>query len=351
MYYINPHIKSLYRTSSTDSRYGFIRLDMNENPEGLPKHFFESVLEEITPEYVAMYPETGSLIKKLGYHLKFESDNICLTNGSDDAIRLLFEAFGEPGKKVISVNPSFEMYRVYMGMYGMVHSPIEFNENFEVEASTILSTINSDTGIVVLLNPNSPIGASWSEDEIKRIIEKANANNAMVIIDEAYYYFSSVTFLNLVNEYKNVVVLRTFSKMLSVAGCRLGYIVANNKLIDIIKRACSSYPVNCFAIKFAEKLLDNNEVINELIEVEKKGREYLLDQLQKSKYFYHFNEGNYVLIKPNKCPQSLFKGLKQKNILIKTYQMPILSKWIRVTTGSRELMEKFWVIFKELDRA
>src|SRR5690349_3637812 len=98
MYYVNPNIKNIYRTSYSESRKNVIRLDMNENPEGLPTSFFEKVMESITPEYVAMYPEMTSLVKQLAHYLHCEPTHICLTNGSDDAIRLLFEVFGEPGK-------------------------------------------------------------------------------------------------------------------------------------------------------------------------------------------------------------------------------------------------------------
>lgn len=349
MYYVNPNIEKLYRTSYSDSRKGFIRLDMNENPEGLPLHFFKEIMDSITPEYVAMYPEMTYLIEKLAEYLKCDPQNICLTNGSDDAIRLLFQVFGEPGKKVVSVSPSFEMYAVYMQMYGMQHSPVLYNEDFQMNLENVLNSIDNDTRIVALLNPNSPIGEPWIESEVRAIIERSKQNNSVVVIDEAYYYFSPSTFLNLVNEFDNVMVFRTFSKMLSIAGCRIGYIVSNATLISYIKKACSTYPVNCFAIKFAERILDNSQIIEYLVETEKKGREYLLSQLKKNHYQYHYNNGNYVLIKSNKKPKEIFEKLKEKNILVKTYNSSILSDWLRVTTGSIDKMRIFWEQFELAD--
>lgn len=350
MYYVNPNIKNLYRTSYSESRKNYVRLDMNENPEGLPTPFFEQVMESITPDYVAMYPEMDTVIEKLAEYLHCQPENISLTNGSDDAIRLLFEVFGEPGKKVVSVSPSFEMYAVYMNMYGMVHSPVTYDDNFNVSVENTLNQIDSDTGIVVLLNPNSPIGTSWQENEVRAIIEKARENNALVVIDEAYYYFSPTTFKHYMNDYDNVLIFRTFSKMLSIAGCRIGYIIANHEIITEIKKACSTYPINCFALQFAEKILDNPQIIDDLIERERQGREYLLEQLKKHNYEYHFNHGNYVLIRSNKKPKLIFPALKEKNILIKTYSAPILSNWIRVTTGSIQVMRLFWEHFEEIDK-
>lgn len=350
MYYVNPNIENLYRTSYDESRKNFIRLDMNENPEGLPKSFFNEVISSITPEDIAMYPETNSLVEKLAVYLNSSNSNIFLTNGSDDAIRLLFEVFGETGKKVVSATPSFEMYSVYIKMYGMVHAPITFNRNFDINLNDILTTIDGDTGIVVILNPNSPIGRTWTESEVREIIKKANENGALVVLDEAYFYFSSNTYLNLFREFDNLMIFRTFSKMLSIAGCRIGYVVSNERIISLLKKASSTYQINYFAIKFAEKLIERPDVIEHLINTELMGRKYLLSQLQKAKYEYHYNNGNYILIKSKRDPKEIFNKLKNKNILVKTYNTPILSDWVRVTTGSMEIMRTFWEQFEKIDQ-
>ncbi|WIV18897.1 histidinol-phosphate transaminase [Paenibacillus polygoni] len=349
MYYVNPNIKSLYRTSYNESRKQFLRLDMNENPVGLPTEFFEKFIDNIRPEYVAMYPEMSPLIDKLARYLECQPSNICLTNGSDDAIRLLFQVFGEPGKKVVSVSPSFEMYSVYSNMYGLVHEPVTYDDDFQVNLDQVMNSIDHDTSIVVLLNPNSPIGTAWSETEVRAIIEKAQKNNAIVAIDEAYYYFSSSTFVHYVDKYDNVMLFRTFSKMLSIAGARIGYIYSNSHLIKEAKKASSTYAVNYFAVEIAETILDNPQIIEELMDKEREGREYLLAQLENHGYEYHFNNGNYLLIKTNKHPQYLFDELKRRKILIKVYNNPILSDWIRVTTANKEIMQIFWGSFKEVD--
>lgn len=349
MYYINQNIKKLYRSSYSESRNDFLRLDMNENPTGLPKAFFKEVMESITPEYVAMYPECHKLVHELSELLNCNSNNICLTNGSDDAIRLCFQVFGQEGKKLVSVSPSFEMYSVYNNMYGMKHCTAIYDENFNVDINDILNLIDDETRIVTILNPNSPIGKSWTKLEVIKIIEKARENRAIVVIDEAYHYFYPISFLEFINEYDNVMVFRTFSKLFSIAGCRIGYIVSNDKIIEMLKRASSTYPVNCFAIKFAETILQNPYIEKDLINKEKEGREYLLSQIKKENYEYHYNEANYILIKTNKKPMEIFNQLKEKGILIKIYSTPILKDWIRVTTADIENMMLFWDQFKSID--
>lgn len=349
MYYINKNIENLYRTSYSESRDGYLRLDMNENPKGLPKTFFEKVMKEITPEYISMYPEQYGLVNKLAKKINCNSNNVCLTNGSDDAIRLCFEVFGEESKKIVSVSPSFEMYSVYSNMYGMKHNIAQYDENFNIDIKDILSLIDDETRIVVILNPNSPIGKAWGRSEVINIIKKAREKNAIVIIDEAYHHFFSETFLEIINEYDNVLIFRTFSKLFSIAGCRLGYIVSNKNIIDMVKRASSTYPVNCFAIKFAQAILENPDIEKYLIEEEKCGREYLLSKLEQSNYEIHHNGANYILIKSNGNAKEIFNQLKKRNILIKIYSNPILKNWIRITTADIESMKMFWKEFKMID--
>lgn len=349
MYYVNPNIKELYRTGYSESRKGFLKLDMNENPVGLPNNFFESVMKDITVEDLAMYTETADLIKDLACLLNCSKENICLTNGSDDAIRLALSVFGKPNSNIVSVSPSFEMYSVYSNMVGLVQKRIEYNDNFEIDIKDFVFLIDENTSIVTLLNPNSPIGRAWREEEVREVIEKARKYNAVVIIDEAYHYFYENTFLSLFKEYDNVMIFRTFSKLYSIAGLRIGYIVGNHRIIDYIKRASSSYPVNCIAVKCAEAILKNPHITGELISIEKEGREYLLETLKENGYEYYYNGGNYVLIKSNKNPKEVFTELKKRKILIKTYGSDLLSNWIRITTGDIESMKKFWEEFKEID--
>ncbi|MCZ1264087.1 aminotransferase class I/II-fold pyridoxal phosphate-dependent enzyme [Paenibacillus marchantiae] len=351
MYFVNPNVKNLYRTSYQDIRKDFIRLDMNENPEGLPGPFFNKVMSSVSPEMISMYPEKNDLIKKIAESLNYKAENIALTNGSDDAIRLLFEVFGEPGKKVISASPTFEMYSVYTKMYGLKYCPIEYGQDFRLNTNYFINSIDEDTSVVILLNPNSPIGDPWREEEVIMIIEKARENRAIVVIDEAYHYFYDQTFISLVGKYENVVVFRTFSKMLSIAGLRIGYAISNPDIIRFLSNASSTYPVNSLAIRFAEELMDHPDVIQSLKASELEGREWLLSKLRESEYEHYYNNGNYVLIRSNNDPKVIFTELKKRGILIKIYSYPILIKWIRITTGSYDTMNRFWNEFENIEKS
>ena len=123
-YYVNEDIKNTVRIFPMQGRYEYHRYDMNENPEGLPGDFVESVLQEITPEFLAIYPEPDRFLYKYAEFIGADYENVLTTNGSDMAIRYLLETFGEKGKEVVTVSPSFEMYWVNCSILGLKHVPV-----------------------------------------------------------------------------------------------------------------------------------------------------------------------------------------------------------------------------------
>ena len=157
-YYVNPEIRRTERVFPMQGRYGFHRYDMNENPEGLPSEFVDSVLKEVTPEFLATYPEPDRFLHKYADFIGAEYENLMATNGTDMAIRYLLETFGERGKEVVTVSPSFEMYRINCSILGLKHIAVEYENDLTIDIDKIVCAITQDTRIVVLLNPNNPIG-------------------------------------------------------------------------------------------------------------------------------------------------------------------------------------------------
>ena len=349
MYYVNQNIKDLYRVKFHDERDNILRLDMNENPQGLPADFVEHVKSKITPQLIARYPEKDRLAYMLAEHNNISADNISITCGSDEAMRLIFQCFGESGKELLTVTPTFEMYDIYAKMFGMTHLIAEYNSDFTLNKSRFLSQITENTGIIVLLNPNSPIGECWSEEDATEIIEKATAVGAVVVVDEAYHYFYSHSFIGMLGKYDNLIILRTFSKLFSCAGLRIGYACASKEIIHYIENAESTFNVNNIAILFAEELLKRPEMISELVHIEKEGREWLTNELKANGYDVISKEGNYVLAKPNKASKDVVAMLKERGIWIRDYSRGILAGRIRVSTGSKECMQRFLTAFLEID--
>ena len=351
MYYVDENVKNCVRIFPEQGRYEYHRYDMNENPEGLPKEFVASVLQEITPEFLAIYPEPDKFLNKYANYIGVSYENVLTTNGSDMAIRYLLEIFCEKGKEVLTVTPSFEMYAVNCSILGLKHRAVSYEEDLSINIDKILDAINYNTDIVVLLNPNNPVGNVYSEDELEKIIEKTKQCGAIVVIDEAYHYFYKKTFLQYALNNTNVVILRTFSKLFSMAACRLGIIISNANIIEYVKKSRLTFEVNSIALLFAERLVEQPDIIEELIKTTDDGKEYAINKLRNNGYEVRDCSGNYIFIKPNIEPKELEQKLKEKDkILIKTYGNELLKKYIRVSIGSVRAMEFFVEKFLGEDR-
>ena len=351
-YHVNESVKTCVRVFSEEGRSEYLRMDMNENPEGLPKEFVDSVLKEITPEYLATYPEPGHFCRKYAARLGIKENQVCATSGSDTAIRYLMEAFVGKGNKVVTVTPTFEMYRVYCNMYGYEHVGVPYGSDFQIATEDILAAIDQRTDLVALLNPNNPIGRAFTEAEVRAVAEKAAKCGAVLVIDEAYHYFYPNTFIRLIDEFDNVALLRTFSKLFSLAGCRLGAVIASAQLIEYINHVRSSAEVNTVALLFGERLMDHPEIIDELIATEKEGRRYLISELERYGYTYYNQDGNFLFIEPKNDAAEVAKRLKEEHkVLIKTYGNPLLSRFIRISTGSKTAMSRFMEAFLIADQA
>ncbi len=349
MYYVNEDIKNCVRVFPEQGRYDYVRYDMNENPEGLPQEFVDEVLKEITPEFLSTYPEHDKFRKMYADYIGVKPENIAVTNGSDMGIRFIMEVFAEKGSSVVTAAPSFEMYWVNCSMLGLKHVPVSYEPDLTIDVNKIVAAIDETTDIVVLLNPNNPIGTVYTEEEARKVIERAREVGAVVIVDEAYHYFYRNTFLPLIREYENVVVLRTFSKLFSLAAVRMGMMIADEKLIGYARKSMPSFEVNAIALKFGEHLMQHTELIEDLMNAEAEGKAYLLEELAKHGYETVPSYGNFIFILPKKPAQEVAQALRERKILIKTFGNEFLKKYVRISTGSKKAMKYFLDAFLEAD--
>lgn len=346
---VNPFVREMTRVFPPQGRYGKLRYDMNENPEGLPKEFVDSVLKEITPEFLAIYPEPDRFLRKYADFVGVKFENLVCTNGSDQAIRYLLETFGEVGKEVVTVAPSFEMYWVNCMLLGYKHVPVAYEADLTLKIEKVIAAINENTRIVVLLNPNNPVGNVYTDEEFAAVQKRAEEVGALVIVDEAYHYFYSKTFLKNALAAPNVVVLRTFSKLMSLAAVRLGVVIGNPELVGYVRNLRLTFDANSIALLFAERLMEHPEIVEGLIKTQQEGKDWLLAQLRDKGYWCRDCMGNFIFIKPNRDAHEVAKALEEKNVLVHPYGNPLLKDYIRVSTGSRQSMEKFWRAFLAID--
>lgn len=318
MPYVDPKIKTFFRTYQPEGRQPFLRLDQNENPDGVPQWLYDIAMEKVTPDYLSMYPEEIVFTEKYARLLGLARENIALVDGSVVGMGYIIKVFGEPGKDIVCVNPTFGMYGVYADMVGMSKVSIPYEDDFSFDISRVLDAIGPSTGIVVLVNPNMPIGNAYTREDVLRVVGKAREFDALVVIDEAYHYFCHESSIDLIGKYDNVVVLRTFSKMLSIPGLRLGAVISTEENAGYIRNYKPHYTVNCVALAFAEAIVDNfDQVIAELDGKFRRGKDYLLGALDEAGYSYIPTQGCFVCIWPKyKTAPQITDELKARGILI-----------------------------------
>ena len=353
MYYINKNVEDLFRIFDQNSRDGYIRMDLNENPVGLSQEFIDEVLSKVTPEFVAKYPEQLEFTTKLAEFIGVEIENICLVNGSAEGIRYVIQAYSRPGGKVLSVTPSYAMYDVYCEMYGRESVHVEYDENLNMDVDDIINAISDDIDLVIILNPNNPVGDVYSYEEADRILEACKKHECTLLIDEAYFYFYPNSFIKYALENDHVLLTRTFSKVFSLAGGRLGYVVGHPKEIATVQKLCTPHNVNAFGMLFAQSIMEKEGMIDELVEKQLTGKQHLIDTLIEKGYTVSAKEGNFIFIKPKKVDASeIVERMKEeKKILIKVYKdVPDLGDCLRVSIGESEVMDIFIEALEDIDQ-
>ena len=345
-----PHIATLHRVShSGKSRGSFLRLDMNENVDGLSEDFVREVLSKISPQFIATYPEYDRLMQKIAKHNGIPPEHICVSNGSDGAIKYIFDAYITPGDSIILTDPTFAMYTVYGRMFGAKITEIQYGPDFNLPYEQLLLSITPKTRLVVIVNPNNPAGSALSLEQLTGIVNKCEKEDVLLIVDEAYFYYHPETVIQQVVHRKNLIVLRTFSKLCSLAAARIGYAAASPEIISNLNKVKPSFDVNGFAVAFAEKLLDHPEMNQASLKRVEEGRGFLVSELSGSGIEFRNGKGNFLLIS---CPgyvEDIVKSLKKRKILVKGgFEQSFLRDYIRVSIGSKEQMKHFWKEFKKV---
>ena len=352
MYHVNENIANLYRIFDQNERKGYLRLDLNENPGGLPQDFIDSVLAGITPEFVAQYPETLHFTEVLASHLKTDISRLCLVNGSAEGIRYVIQAFTSENGRIVGVVPSYFMFQVYSEMYGRNFVKVPYNEDLTMDVSNIIKALTDDTELLILLNPNNPMGNVYTDEEMSRIMTAARDKKVTVLIDEAYHYFYPKTFMKYALECEHVFITRTFSKLFSMAGCRLGYVAGWPEGIALVQKLCTPHNVNAFAMRFAEAVLESPGMTEKLIHDFTEGRKFLVESLDANNYPHKGDAGNFIFIKPKTNARGIVDRMKaEKGILIKSY--PNVGKFgdcLRVSIGGKEYMKQFMSALLDVDR-
>lgn len=311
------------------------RLDKSERLTRFNGEFFEKFLSSITQEDLLCYPETSSLVEKLCAHHGLGERNFFLVPGADAAIKAFFEMSVSPGDEVIITAPCFPMYRVYCDLFNAKAVEIHYRTRDRLDFDLLLDSINKDTALLSLANPNSPIGDFVEIDQLESAVRKCGVYGIPVLIDEAYCEYAPASAIGLINKYENVAIARTFSKAFGGAGVRVGYLVGGGKIIKDLSKWRLLYEINQIGVKFASYMLDNMGEVLDYAEKTKKERELLALLLERAGFDVISSKTNWLHMHGGEENDRVLAMLKKHNVLFKTdSRIPFDSRdWIRLTIG------------------
>src|SRR5512146_1998614 len=254
-----------------------LRLDFNENTLGCSPRVLAR-LRALGYEDLARYPERESTEALVAAHFGLEAAQVLLTNGVDEAIHLLAEAYLQPGDDVLLAVPTFSMYEIYAQATGANVIAIPAGEDFAFPTDRLLAQVTPRTRMIAIANPNNPTGAVVDEAALVKIA--AAAPDAALLVDEAYFEFYGHTVMGRIGEFPNIFVARTFSKAYGLAGLRAGVLAGDRQQVRMVRRVSSPYNVNAAALACLPVALADDEYIDAYVAQVQRGRARLEAELR-----------------------------------------------------------------------
>ena len=302
-------------TKQIERKKSKIWVDKNENCDEFIGQINLSNIKKIKKNNIFAYPDLGKLYLLLSKNLKINYKNILITNGADGAIRLVFDTFEKKNFTVLRLEPSFAMYKIYSKIFSSKDIVINYkkkdNEPVLSKNEIIKKIKRYKPNLLLLANPNSPTGTIIKKKEIINIIKVAKKNNCLVLLDEAYYPYSKLTLINEINQYKNLVIVRSL-KAFGLSGLRVGYLISNKNFVKKVQNFRPLYEINSLgAFLFSELLKDYSKVkksVNDLILAKK----YFIKQLKKRNIKFIKSFGNFTHIKIEKNKKQILNSIFKK---------------------------------------
>ncbi|QKQ73693.1 histidinol-phosphate transaminase [Nostoc sp. TCL240-02] len=309
-----------------------IKLNSNENPYP-PSPTALAVLQNIEGEWLRRYPEPfgGEFRQAASKVLGVPSDWIIVGNGSDELLSVVIRACAEPGRKVVYPMPTYVLYRTLAEMQDAEITEISYGEDYSLPLKELVAANGSVTFIA---SPNSPSGHLVATNELRQL---ASQLSGVLVIDEAYIDFTEENALALVKEYENVIIIRTLSKGYSLAGLRLGFGVANPKLLQGLFKVKDSYNIDAIACAIGTAAITDQAYKNACVAKIKASRNQLSTDLKQLGFHIWDSQTNFLLVQPpQKNAEYLYQKLKEQGILIRYFKQPGLDDKLRITVGTDE---------------
>jgi histidinol-phosphate aminotransferase len=326
-----------------------IKLDSNENYV-VSQEFLQKMINEVKENIdVREYPLGGTerLSQSISKYMGIPREMIGVGNGSDQIIDLILSTFASKGTKILTSDPTFGFFEERCKLYSIRTLKIPFDKNMTLDLEKFL--LNSKKADILYLDmPNNPTGFQFQRKDLEKLIREFKG---LVIIDEAYVEFSDYSIIEMTKKINNLIVLRTLSKSFGLAGLRVGYLVANSKIIDTFTRVIQyPYPLNTLAIEIGIVALRQSKYFTDIVDLVKKERLRIIINLKQMKIFEVFDsKANFVLFSAGGSGQRIHKALIEQGISIKNLgKIGQHEGCLRVTVGSQDMNSKFLTAIRDL---
>lgn len=331
-----------------EGRADKLRLDFNENTAGCSPAV-RRALAKLTPKLLSMYPEYDRGTRRLARHFGVAPEELLLTNGGDDALRLFFDAFVDAGTNIVICEPTFPMYRYWGEVAGARIEPLRYTTNMEFPLDSIVSALAAKPRVLFVCNPNNPTGTLLPKESIEIILQAAT--HTAVVLDEAYAEFSGVTVVPWINKYPQLFVARTFSKAAGLAGLRLGAVIACAESLNILRRATAPFPVNVAALAAGVAAVGDSATMKLYVNNILRTRHWFETELSKIGVKTYPSAGNFLLADFGPGGSEMCARLQTKGILLRDRSRDIGPGMVRVSIGTQKEMERLLKLIKHFRRS
>lgn len=342
--WIRPEIRALTAYHVADAS-DMIKLDAMENPYQLTDKAKLNWQQQITAAELNRYPDPACAALKDVLHKLVKppaNTSMILGNGSDELIQMIAMAVCAQDRCIMSFDPGFVMYRMIAEFVGMQYVGVSLNNEFDIDLDQTLDAIaQHQPAVIFIAYPNNPTANCFNKAAIETIIQKSPG---IVVVDEAYHPFAQDSFMPMLADYENLLVMRTVSKM-GLAGLRLGFMCGQPFLVNEIDKVRLPYNINVLTQQAAQAILSNTEVLDQQASVIREQRELMLQRLAQFDGVEVFSsQANFILFRLLQHDAgAVFNALKQQGVLIKHMNASsgLLQNCLRVTVGTPEENDMF----------
>lgn len=343
-----PSVKTMKAYRSPSAGLTGLNMNMNENTAGCSPRVFRK-LAALTADEISRYPHRDHDEEIVARFLGLTKDQVVLTNGVDEGIHLICEAYLREEDEAILVVPTFGMYAIYIQATGAKIVTIAMHPDFSFPIDEIIAAITPRTRMIALANPNNPSGTAAAPRELLRIVEAAP--NAAVLIDEAYFEFYGESVLPFLSQYDNLFVARTFSKAYGLAGLRIGILAGSANQMEMVRRVSSPYNVNAAALAVLPVALSDQQYVADYLRQVFDGRLRLQSLFAELGLHYWPSLANFVLVRIGLQYRDFIDAMQQRGILVRDRNSdPGCAGCVRITIGNAEQNERLFAAVREACR-